>query len=293
MQEYNACMVNEMVPGRCIGLIGGLGVGASVHYYQELAKSHAARGRVMDLVMVHADMNRVRGAVEAGDKPGLASYLAGLIGRLKAAGAEFAVVPAVAPHIAISELIKLSPLPIVNLIDELKREIEARQLHRVALFGTRYAVESQLFGHLNHLDVITPQPAEVDYIHTTYFQVVDGGAAMDVQREGFTRLAHQLIERDGIQSIILAGTDLALVFNENNTDFPHVDAARVHLSAIVHRALRPALAVPQILHVNVSAQTHVIGQVPADVIGIFVNYDLIAVPQPVAAEANVHRATLK
>ncbi len=102
--------MNHWPTGRSIGLVGGLGIGASVHYYQELAKAHTARGHALNLVMVHADMNRVRGAVEAGDKPGLASYLAGLIARLKAAGAEFAVVPAVAPHIAISELIKLSPL---------------------------------------------------------------------------------------------------------------------------------------------------------------------------------------
>ena len=148
--------MNEMAPGRCIGLIGGLGVGASVYYYQELAKAHAARGRILNLVMAHAHVDRVLGAVQAGDKDGLASYLAGFIARLQAAGAEFAVVPAVAPHIAIAELIQLSPLPIVNLIDELKREIEARQLRRVALFGTRFAVESRLFGHLDHLEVVTP-----------------------------------------------------------------------------------------------------------------------------------------
>jgi aspartate racemase len=207
-------------------LIGGLGVGAAVHYYQEFAKMHAARGRVLNLVMAHADMARVRAAVEVQDKPGLASYLAGLIGRLQAAGAEFAVVPAVAPHIAIDELIPLSPLPIVNMIAELRREI-----------GTRYAVESRLFGRLSHLDVVTPHSDEVDYVHNTYFQIVDAGVGSAAQREGLTRLAHKLMERDRVEAIILAGTDLALVFNERNTDFPHVDAARVHLDAMLRRAL--------------------------------------------------------
>lgn len=223
--------------GRCIGLIGGLGVGAAVHYYRELAKMHAARGRALNLAMVHADAGRVRGAVEAGDKQGLASYLSELIGRLKAAGAEFAVVPAVAPHIAIAELIQVSPLLIVDMIAEVRCEVDARQLRRVALFGTRYAVESQLFGQLSHLDVITPQPDEVDYIHATYFQIVDAGAAQNAQREGLTRLAHTLMERDRVEEIILGGTDLALVFNKSNTDFPHLDAAQVHLDAIMRRAI--------------------------------------------------------
>jgi aspartate racemase len=235
-QQYNAFM-DEMAPGRCIGLIGGLGVGASVYYYQELAKAHAARGRVLNLVMAHAHVDRVLGAVQAGDKDGLASYLADLIGRLKAAGAEFAVVPAVAPHIAIAELIHASPLPIVNLIDELKREIDARQLRRVALFGTRFAVESRLFGHLERLEVVTPDSADVDYIHATYLQLVGAGAGLVTQREGLSRLAHKWMERDGVEAVILAGTELALIFDDSNTDFPNVNGARLHLDAIMRRAI--------------------------------------------------------
>jgi aspartate racemase len=214
--------------GRCIGLIGGLGVGSAVYYYQELAKAHVARGRALNLVMVHAQVDRVLGAVGAGDKQGLASYLADLIARLRAAGAEFAVVPAVAPHIAIEELIQASPLPIVNLIAELRR---------VALFGTRFAVESQLFGHLGGVEVITPHPDEVDFIHTTYLQLVGAGVGLATQRDGLSRLAHKLIERDRVESVILAGTELALVFDENNTDFPHINCAALHLNAILRRAM--------------------------------------------------------
>ena len=229
--------MSDAAVGRCIGLIGGVGVGASVYYYQELAKAHAARGQILNLVMAHAHVDRVLGAVQAGDKDGLASYLASLIARLKAAGAEFAVVPAVAPHIAISELIQLSPLPVVNLIDEIKLEIAARHLRRVALFGTRFAVESQLFGHLGDIEVVTPHPDEVDYIHATYLQLVGTGAGLGTQRDGLSRLAHKLIDRDGIEAVILAGTELALVFDESNTDFPNVNGARLHLNAIAQRAM--------------------------------------------------------
>ena len=220
-----------------IGLVGGLGVGAAVHYYKELAKAHAARGRVLELVMVHADGLRVRGAVETGDKRGLAAYLAELIGRLKAAGAEFAVVPAVAPHIALAELLERTPLPLVNLIEELKREIASLGLQKIALFGTKYAVETALFGHLEGVKVVIPHPQEVDFIHQTYFQVVDTGSGAASQREALAELAHTLIKRDGVEAIILAGTDLALLFDETNTAFPHIDAARVHLDAILRRAL--------------------------------------------------------
>lgn len=191
----------------------------------------------MNLVMAHAHVDRVLGAVQAGDKQGLASYLASLIARLQAAGAEFAVVPAVAPHIAITELKGLSPLPVLSLIDEVKREMDARQLRRVALFGTRFAIESRLFGQLTDVEVVTPQPDEVDYIHATYLQLVSAGIGLESHRHGLGRLAHRLMERDRVQAVILAGTELALVFNETNADFPHVDAARLHLNAIAQRAM--------------------------------------------------------
>jgi aspartate/glutamate racemase len=57
--------MDELLSGRCIGLIGGLGVGAAVYYYQELAKAHTAHGRVLNLVMAHAHVDRVLGAVQA------------------------------------------------------------------------------------------------------------------------------------------------------------------------------------------------------------------------------------
>jgi aspartate racemase len=223
--------------GRCIGLIGGLGVGATVVYYQELAKMHAGRGQVLNLMMAHADVNRVLGAAQAGDKAGLAQYLAGLIGRLADAGAEFAAIPAVTPHICIAELLELSRLPIVNLVEELQREIEARGWRRVALFGTRFTMESGLFGLLQDVELVSPAAAEIDFVHRTYLELVSAGAGSCEQRDNLSRLAHTLIDRDRIEAAILAGTELALVFNESNTDFPHIDCARLHLNAIVRRAL--------------------------------------------------------
>jgi aspartate racemase len=228
--------MSDATAGRCIGLIGGLGVGATVHYYQELAKSHTARGRVLNLAMVHADMHRGLRFVQAGDRTSLAEYLAELIAKLAAAGAEFAVIPAVTPHICIAELQKISPLPIVNLVEELQREVEARGFRRVALFGTRYTVEAGLFGLLRGVDLVAPTADEIGFVHETYMHLASAGAGSDQQRQSLSRLAHLLMDRDTVEAIILAGTDLALLFNESNTHFPHIDCARVHLDAVVRLA---------------------------------------------------------
>jgi aspartate racemase len=58
--------------GRCLGLIGGLGPGATVHYYRELVAAHERHGRVARLLIAHADIHRVYAAVTAKDFDGLA-----------------------------------------------------------------------------------------------------------------------------------------------------------------------------------------------------------------------------
>jgi aspartate/glutamate racemase len=50
-------------------------------------------------------------------------------------------------------------------------------------------------------------------------------------------LAHTICQRDRADAIILAGTDLSLLFNDANTDFPHIDCSRLHIEAIMRSLL--------------------------------------------------------
>ena len=233
----------------CLGLIGGLGVGATIHYYQKLVKAHAesvkaraGRELRLRLLIVHADVNLVLSHVKNGNIAELAEYLAGLVRQLQGGGADIAAVSAITPHICISELIRLSPLPLVNLVAEVADEIRRRGLKRVALFGTRFVMETALFGQLAGVaEAIQPKPDEIDAIHETYLELVRDGAGSERQLQTLTRIAHTLRARDGAEAIVFAGTELSLVFNEGNTDFPHIDCANVHVEAIM-RHLAPRWA---------------------------------------------------
>ena len=79
------------------------------------------------------------------------------------------------------------------------------------------------------------QAAEIEFVHRTYLQIVAAGSGTDQQYQGLRRVAHTLIERDSVEAIILAGTELSLIFNQANMDFPHIDGARLHLDAIMRR----------------------------------------------------------
>ena len=225
------------------GLTLLLGVGAAVHYYQNLAKAHASRGLSLDMVMVHAETDRVFEYVQAGDRVGLAEYLAGFARRLKSAGAEFVAIPAVTPHFWVRELVEISPLPILSIIDPLVKEIELRKAKHVAVFGTRFVIESKLFGLVEGVEFCQPTVEEVKYIHAIYKELAQSGKGTEEQFTGLTRLAQTLQERDKADVILMAGTDLALLFNEANTEFPAIDCAALHIEQIL-KSMIPDLMVP-------------------------------------------------
>jgi aspartate racemase len=222
--------------GRCLGLIGGLGPGATVHYYRELVAAHERHGRVARLLIAHADIHRVYAAVTAKDFDGLARYLADLIANMAAGGAEFTAIVAATPHICAAQLTAISPLPLINMLTEVQQAVSARGLKRVALLGTRFTIETHMFGCLNGIETVMPKTDEIERIHLIYKDFVEGRGS-DAQADELRKIAPTFFTRDRAQSVLIAGTDLSMVFTESNAGFPMIDCARVHIDAIVRRML--------------------------------------------------------
>jgi aspartate racemase len=187
----------------------------------------------MDLVMSHASVARTTAFTSTGDRNGLAAYLAGFLSQLHKAGATIGVVPAVTPHFCIDELVAIAPIPIVDITKAVADHIRERQLSRVALFGTRFVIESDLYGRLQGIEAVRPRAQEIDFIHDAYDQLARTGVSNAEDRQRFIALADTLRSRDGVEAIVLAGTDFAVMFDEGKTPFPHVNCARAHINAIM------------------------------------------------------------
>ena len=204
----------------CVGIVGGLGVGATVHYYEKITAACKARGVVPDLVIVHADVDRGQGFVRDGKLDQLADYLAAFIDRMARAGAEAAVLPAVTPHICIAQLTKRTRLPLINIVDPIAAELRARKIGRVALFGTTFTMEGSLWGQLSGVEIVKPQPDEIAFVGKAYQRILDSQKADADDAAGLRRIAAELQRRDGVEAILLAGTDLAVMFDEATAGFP-------------------------------------------------------------------------
>ena len=228
-------MMRNEKEGRCLGLVGGLGPNATVYYYNGLIAAHKAQGRVARMLIAHADVDHGRPLAEAGKLDELARYLNGFIDATAAGGAEMAAIVAVTPHICTAQLLPLLAIPLIDMVSVVAGEVRVRGLKRIALFGTRSTVRSRMFGRLG-VDVAMPTDDKIEFINKAYLDVVydrSSPAGIDRLRE----LAHTLIKRDGAEAVLLAGTDLSMVLNEENAGFPTIDCAGVHIAAITKRLL--------------------------------------------------------
>ncbi len=222
---------------RTLGLVTGVGLGAGIFYYRSLVEAHLALGLSPRLVMVHADVRRV--TTRPADGQAEAEYLAGLLHQLASAGADVGCIPAFGPQVCAAELAELTPLPLISPLDPVVAEVQRQNLRRVSIFGARVTMETALFGKLRNVDVVPPRPDEIAWIDATYAQIVERATGRPEHYETLRTLAHALIAREKLDAILLAGTDLAFVFGPENTDFSHVDGARLHLREIMRQIAQP------------------------------------------------------
>jgi aspartate racemase len=219
---------------RCLGLIGGLGPRATVFYYRELISAIERQGRIPRLLVAHADVGRVYAYVTAKDFDALARYLVAFVKGMAAGGAEFTAIVAATPHICAPQFIAISPLPLIDMLDEVAAVLRAQNLKRVALLGTRFTIETRMFGRLGDVEIVMPAASEIERIHGLYTDVMAGRDSNETIAE-LRKLARTFVTRDGAQAVLIAGTDLSPVLTASQLDLPTIDCARVHIDAIARR----------------------------------------------------------
>jgi aspartate racemase len=108
-------------------------------------------------------------------------------------------------------------------------------LRRIALFGTRFTIEQRFFGALEECDIVNPRAVEIDEIHRVYLELAQKGKTSAANVDAVKSIAQEICRRDGVEAVLIAGTDFNLVFDEATAGFPAFDCAAAHIDAIVAR----------------------------------------------------------
>ncbi len=219
-----------------IGLIGGIGPAATDFYYRRLIATFASKKVALELTIVHADTPTLLGNLASNDAAGQLAIYMKLTNRLAAAGAECVAVTSIAGHFCIDAFKASSTLPVVDLISEVNRAIGQRGIKRIGILGTRTAMETRLYGGISGVEIVPPSGRDLEDVHLAYVAMATSGIVTEAQRAVFDAVSKRLLKQSGVEAIMLGGTDLALVFNGRDTDFPLIDCAGIHADAIANLA---------------------------------------------------------
>jgi aspartate racemase len=218
-----------------IGLIGGIGPAATDFYYRGLIDRHVASGIPLVVTIAHADVREMARNLTDGNPQRQAEIFAGLLERLKRAGAAAGAVTSMGGHFCINELLAISPLPLVNGIPAVSATLARSGLNKVGLIGTRTVMESRLYGSIASPEIVVPEGDGLDRVHAAYSEMAQSGRVTEAHRQVFDTAGRALCAR-GAEAIMLGGTDLFLAFAGRDPGFAVIDCADIHVGAIYEKS---------------------------------------------------------
>jgi aspartate racemase len=214
-----------------IGLIGGIGPAATDFYYRGLIDRHVASGVPLEVTIAHADVREMARNLAEGNPRRQAEIFAGLLERLKRAGAAAGAVTSMGGHFCINELWPISPLPLVNAIPAVGTALAQTGMKKIGLIGTRTVMESRIYGAVPSPEIIVPEGDWLDRVHAAYSEMAQAGRVTEAHRAVFDTAGRALCDR-GAEAIVLGGTDLFLAYAGRNPGFAVLDCANIHVDAI-------------------------------------------------------------
>jgi aspartate racemase len=226
------------------GIVGGIAPESTVDYYRSIIDAYRERtgdGSYPPILIDSIDMQRML-QLASTDLPRLAEYLSAEVERLARAGADFAALASNTPHVVFDDLQRRSPVPLVSIVDAACEAAKALRLGRLALLGTRFTMQGRFYPDVfsrSGIALVPPAPDELAYVNDRYMGELVKGVFLPETRAKLLEIVERIRQRDGIDGVLLAGTELPLLLRGAEAALPFLDTTRIHVRAIVERMLQP------------------------------------------------------
>jgi aspartate racemase len=213
---------------KLLGIVGGIAPESTIEYYRLLTA-----GGVRSMIINSIDLDFMLTLI--GDPAALADHLSGEIARLERAGAEVALLASNTPHLVFDELRRRASVPMISIVESARDEAVARGLKRLALFGTRFTMQGRVYPDTFRaagIELVVPEGHE--FIHERYMGELVKGVFLPETRERMLAIIEAMKQRDAIDGVVLAGTELPLLLRaESHDGLPLLDTTRIHVSAAI------------------------------------------------------------
>jgi aspartate racemase len=229
---------------KTLGMIGGVGPESTIDYYKNIIAMYRDRrpdGHYPQFVINSIDLQKGIDFLDANNLAGMTEFLLAEIQQLPRAGAEFGIIAANTPHIVFDEVKAKSPIPFISIVEASCDYAKARNLKRLALFGTRYTMEADFYQKVfrrEGIELILPETKDQDYIHEKYFAELVPGKFLPETRAGLLAIVDRMKSKIEIDGVLLAGTELALILRgDSHNGVALLDTGKIHCQAAVNEML--------------------------------------------------------
>jgi aspartate racemase len=226
-------------------MIGGTGPESTVEYYRRLIAAYRARkagGHAPAVIINSIDNKNLIDWFTANELAQITDFLADEIERLARAGADFALIAAVTPHLVFDQLQQRARIPLLSIIEATADAASKAHLRRLALFGTRFTMQATLFPEAfarRGMTIVVPNAEEQAFIHEKYMGELFVGTILAETRAALYGIAETMKHRNNVDGLILGGTELSLILRESTAADLHVlDTTQIHVEAAVEWMLR-------------------------------------------------------
>ncbi|WP_027004393.1 aspartate/glutamate racemase family protein [Corynebacterium halotolerans] len=228
---------------RKLGLIGGTGPESTLIYYRritEAVQKAAGETTIPPMTIENLSAFEVFDFCGRQDFDGLTDYLLAGLDNLAAAGAEAAALTANTTHIVFDRLAESSPIPLISSIDSTRRAVTEAGVGSVVLLGTEFTMANDFLASPLREDgvhVAVPDGEEIGYIQDRIATELEHGVVTDETRDGFLRIVDRLIAGDSAELVILACTELPLLFSGGSLPLPSLDTIDPHVADLTRAIL--------------------------------------------------------
>ena len=230
---------------KTLGMIGGVGPESTIDYYKNIIAMFRERrpdGHYPQFVINSIDLQKGIDFLEADNLAGMTKFLLSEIEKLPPAGADFGIIAANTPHIVFDDIAPKLPIPFISIVEATCDYAKARNLKRLALFGTRYTMQADFYQKVFKragIELVVPEPKDQDYIHQKYFAELVPGIFLPETRAGLLAIVDRMKAKIDIQGVTLAGTELALILRgESHNGVALLDTGKIHCQAAVNEMLK-------------------------------------------------------
>ena len=229
---------------KTVGIIGGIGPESTVEYYRRIIAGYRERqtdGSYPSIILNSINLRVLLGLITANELDQATDHLINELQKLARAGVDFGVIAAGTPHIVFDQVRERSPLPLISIVEATCDAAAKMNLKKIALFGTRFTMQGRFYKDVFSkagIKLVVPEADEQAYIHDKYMNDLVHGIVLPETRERLLRILDQMKERDGVEGLILGGTELSLIIKDaEHNGLPILDTTRIHVARIVAELL--------------------------------------------------------